>query len=102
MDNIDDLINRSETEKNLELRPELWRKLERRLDEDEPVVRTRSFWRPWMIAASVMLLVGFSTIWKSTNLYSVEDLSADKAFGFTKEELVLVNFNNYPPKDYSG
>jgi len=115
MENIDDLIRRSETEKHIELRPELWRKLERRLDDDVPKAKGRPFWRPWMIAASIMMLVGFSVVWKSSNNYSLEDLSAEKAPGFPKEELALFNvgtfrdsntgeaqYDNYPPADYNG
>ncbi len=104
MENIDDYIRRSETDKELELRPELWRRLERRLDDDVPYTPTTSIWRPWMIAASVMMLFGFSLFWKASNTYQVEDLSADMTPGFSKEELALFEYNytNYPPTDYSG
>jgi len=102
MENIDDFIRRSETNKELELRPELWRRLERRLDDEVPHRPTKSLWKPWIIAASIMMLFGFSFFWKTSNAYSVEDLSADKAPGFSKEEFVLFNYDNYPPADYNG
>lgn len=102
MKNIDELIKNSETERNIEVRPELWRKLERRLDDAPPASEQRSFWRPWLIAASVSLIFGFSIFWKASNNYHVEDLLADQTPTFSKEEFVLVNYANYPPKDYNG
>ncbi len=102
MENIDDFIRRSETDKEVEVRPELWRRLERRLDDDIPQSATASIWRPWMVAASVLVLFGFSLFWRTSNSYDVEDLSAEKAPDFSKEELVLFNYDNYPPTDYNG
>ncbi len=103
MENIDDYIRRSETDKDLEVRPELWRRLERRLDDDHPkVVPTKSIWSPWMVAASVMLLFGFSFFWKSSSVYNVEDLAADKSPGFSKEELAIFDYDNFPLSDFNG
>jgi len=102
MKNIDELIKNSETEKNIEVRPELWRKLERRLDDAPESSVQKSIWRPWLIAASVSLIFGFSILWKASNNYQVEDLHADITPTFSKEEVVLVNYANYPPADYNG
>jgi len=101
---IDEIFKNSETEKSLEVRPELWRRLERRLEveDGESEVKTRPLWRPWMVAASLVILVGASMLWKTSNQYSVEDLSADAAPEFSKEELVFdVNWDLIPA-DYNG
>ncbi len=86
MKHIDDIFREGEHQKNLELRPELWQRLERRLDQpSEPVKRK---WRPWMVAASTILLVSLSALLLlNIDSYEVEDISAGLVPYFTSDEI---------------
>lgn len=85
------------------MRPELWRKLERRLDDsDRPIRKTKFMWRPWVIAASFLLLVGFATVLRSGSTYTVEDLESNILPGFTKEQLVFDDLSGSLPVGFNG
>lgn len=87
MRNIDDIIKSSQTEKPIELRPELWQRLERQLDEDKPPV-VRSLRSQLLVAASVIVLMAaVSLIWSEMNRYTVEDLITEEQPYFTKDQL---------------
>lgn len=59
-------------------------------------------WRPWVIAASFLILVGFSTIWRSSQNYTVEDLKSNILPGFTKEQLVFDDLSGSLPEGFNG
>lgn len=82
---IDQIFNQSEHQKALDLRPELWDKLERRLDgEGSPKA---SKWN-WMLAASILLIFSLSTLlYLNIDTYEVEDLSNEIQPYFSAEEI---------------
>lgn len=86
MKHIDEIFKNSEHEKELPLRPELWDRLERNLDQVPSP--SSNFWRPWMVAAS-FILVGSLSILLYLNIerYQVEDLDATFEPHFSKEEI---------------
>ncbi len=81
---IDDIFKNSEHQKSLDVRPELWDRLERQLDED---VVVNSGFRPWIVAASIVLVTTLSALlYLNIDNYEVEDLSVEIEPNFSKEE----------------
>lgn len=96
---IDTQIRTSETHKHIELRPELWNRLERQLDSIDrlegrllkkpkrkktKLSRTQS----WLVAASfTLILMALTTYVANSNTYQLEDLNANADPYFTKREL---------------
>lgn len=86
MKHIDEIFKNSEHEKELPLRPELWDRLERNLDQVPAA--SRNMWRPWMVAASLMVVCSLSILlYLNVERYQVEDLDAKFGPHFSKEEI---------------
>ena len=85
---IDDIFKEGIHKKEMNLRPELWNRLERQLDA-EPERRNTSFnWRSLMIAASVLVILSLTILlYLNIDRYRVEDLDGDIAPHFFKEEI---------------
>ena len=84
MRNIDDIIKGSETEKALDIRPELWDRLERQLDHNNG----SPSWSTWKIAASFLLLFSMTTLlYLNIDFYQVEDMTINGQPRFSKEEI---------------
>ena len=84
MTNIDDIFKNGEHQKALDIRPELWSRLERRLDEHPPARP----WKKWLIAASLLLLFSFTTLlYLNIDVYQVEDMTVTSEPRFSKEEI---------------
>lgn len=99
---IDDIFKNSEHEKELELRPELWEKMERTLFNDPahtPSTTAPSrkrfstpIYKNLMIAASLAFI--FASVYALSitfNDYQLEDLVPANASSFTKEEIVSID-----------
>ncbi len=87
MKKIDDIFREGHHQKRLEIRPELWDKLERRLDGNKtPII---SLWRPWIVAASTVLIMCMTMLlYLNIDTYEVEDLSVYLKPQFYKEEII--------------
>ena len=84
MNSIDDIFKNSETEKNLELRPELWNRMERHLNRR----KVRSPKSKWLVAASLTLIISMtSLLYLNIDFYEVEDMTVQNAPRFSKEEI---------------
>ena len=94
---IDDLFKKSETAKEIELDPQLWSRLERRMDSS-PIselklkrkkrIGSTLRWSQLMVAASfvaVFSLVG--TLYMQMSTYTVTDLDAAARPYFTKDDV---------------
>lgn len=99
---IDDIFKNSEHEKELELRPELWEKMERTLSNDPahtpsttaPVSKRliTPIYKKLMIAASLAFIFASAYALSITfNEYQVEDLVPSHVSSFTKEEIVSID-----------
>ncbi|MFT6809639.1 MAG: ferric-dicitrate binding protein FerR (iron transport regulator) [Saprospiraceae bacterium] len=110
-EHIDKIIKSSETEKHLDIRPELWNRLERQLDNSDSMERSiarkqrpkrrKIVGSKWLAAASLaIILTIISTIYIQLNSYHMEDLNTSTAEPyFTKEDLSgLENFYNQPDR----
>ena len=95
---IDKIIKSSETEKSLDIRPELWDRLERQLDNTDRIEhsfirKNRSSNRKitsskWLAAASLALILTItSTFYLQMNSYEMEDLPTSAKPYFTKDDL---------------
>lgn len=92
---IDQLFKNSEHEKALEVRPELWNRLERRLDQDRPYKRQ---WHSWLVAASLILVLTMTVLLLlNIDRYHVEDLSGEVAPHFSKENIANLEELYYVP-----
>jgi len=87
MNHIDDIFKNGEHQKELEIRPELWDRVERRLDGDGAHKRQGSM-RPWMVAASMTLVITMSALlYLNIDTYEVEDMIVAIEPHFSKEEV---------------
>lgn len=83
---LDQLIKLSETEKDLQLTPLLWQRLDRKLNRNKKILA------PWIriigIAASILLLSASIYIYSiRSHSYLLEDLDITGKPNFSKEEL---------------
>ena len=97
MKNIDDIFKEGEHQKELEVRPELWDKLERQLDGEER--RSAFNLRPWLVAASIVLFMSMSTLlYLNIDHYELEDMSASIEPYFFMEEIADLESVYYTPQ----
>ena len=111
-EHIDKIINSSETEKFLNIRPELWDRLERQLDNTDRIEhalvhrmhrsKVRITRSKWLAAASIALIFTItSTFYLQMNSYTMEDLKTSTKPYFTKEDLSgLEAYYDNPDKMY--
>ncbi len=82
---IDHIFKRSRYDRGVTVRPELWQKLERRLDDAHP---SGGRLKSWMIAASIVVIFSMATwIFITQERYEVEDLTINSQPNFSKEEI---------------
>ncbi len=97
-EHIDKIIKSSETEKSLDIRPDLWDRLERQLENSDSIEmsfakkqrtkRRKIVGGKWLAAASLALILTIiSTFYLQVNKYQMEDLNTSKEPYFTKEDL---------------
>ena len=88
IDHIDQLIQHSESEKRLDIRPILWDRLERQLDQ-KPSGRPYLRWIFGSVAATISLIAfsHFGLRQAESNTYLVEDLIYDSKPVFTRQEV---------------
>ena len=97
MKKIDDIFKEGEHQKALEIRPELWDKLERQLDGDKSPSTFN--WRPWMAAASTVLLMSLTALlYLNIDRYELEDMSASLEPHFFMEEIANLESVYYTPQ----
>lgn len=97
MKKIDDIFQQGEHQKELDIRPELWDKLERHLDEGKGSL---SFdWRPLMVAASSIVLISMTALlYLNIDSYELEDMSASLSPYFYKEEIANLESVYHTPQ----
>lgn len=89
---VDDIFKNSEHEKVLEIRPELWDKMERTLSNEPSIKKKTPLFRRLLFAASLAFIIASSyAIAISLNDYQLEDLTPTEASNFTKEEIVSID-----------
>lgn len=97
MKKIDDIFKQGEHQKELNIRPELWDKLERQLDEGKDSAGFN--WRSLMIAASAIVLLSMTTLlYLNIDSYEVEDMSVSLSPYFFKEEIANLESVYYTPQ----
>lgn len=111
-EHIDKIMKSSKTEKSLDIRPELWDRLERQLDNSDRIERslikrkrksrTQIRGSKWLAAASLALILTVtSTFYIQMNSYKMEDLNTSAKPYFTKEDLSgLEAYYNNPERLY--
>ena len=93
---IDHIIKNSQHEKALDIRPELWQRLERRLDDHSEGPRKSP---RWLVAASLFVVLSLATLLiLNIDRYRVEDLPVDNEPNFSKEHIAnLEELYHVPP-----
>jgi len=97
-EHIDKIIQASETERPIELRSELWDRLDRQLDSSERLEsslqqkkrtkRRRIAGSKWLAAASLALILTIVTsFYLQMHSYTIMDLKTSSEPYFTKEDL---------------
>ena len=87
MKNIFDHIKASETEKELELRPELWNRMDRRLSQRKHQAKPNWKRLVWMAASLLILMIAIFGLSLPSNGYEVEDFNASGAPYFTMDQI---------------
>jgi len=87
MQDIFNHIKSSETEKPLEVRPELWNRLDRRIGNRRR--RSQPNWKRfiWMAASLLILMITVFGVSIKSDSYSVEDLNTSGYPYFTKDDI---------------
>ena len=87
--NIEEIFRDGEHQKQVALRPEVWEKLERRLESDDA---PKPSLKLWLVAASFILVATLSALLVlNIDQYHVEDLLINEQPYFTKDEIGDLN-----------
>lgn len=87
MKDIFDHIRSSETEKELEVRPELWKRMDRRLSHRKHQAKPNWKKLAWMAACMLIIIVAMFGLSMQSSAYEVEDFKSSGMPYFTMDQI---------------